>query len=74
MKILVYNVMFLQGISDQYFWLCPALFTLVGLISLALLVFTGILLFSKRYNPSLNKQKEDSVDNQINEVKDTKEK
>ncbi len=72
MKILVYNVMFLQGISDQWFWLCPALYVLATVTVLTLLIFTGILLFSKRDNPSLNKRKEDSIDNQVNEAKDTK--
>ncbi len=69
MKILVYSVMFLQGISDQCFWLCPALYALVGAISVTLLVFIGILLFSKRYNPSLKKQTDNSTDKQEDETK-----
>ncbi len=69
MKILVYSVMFLQGISDQCFWLYPALYALVGAISATLLVFIGILLFSKRYNPSLKKQKDNSTDKQEDETK-----
>ena len=69
MKILVYNVMFLQGISDQWFWLCPALYVLAAVTVLTLLVFTGILLFSKRYNSSLEKQKDNSTDKQEEETK-----
>lgn len=69
MKILVYSVMFLQGISDQCFWLCPALYVLAAVTVLTLLVFTGILLFSKRYNPLLKKQKDNSTDKQEDETK-----
>lgn len=69
MKILVYNVMFLQGISDQWFWLCPALYVLAAVTVLTLLVFTGILLFSKRYNSSLEKQKDNSTNKQEEETK-----
>lgn len=69
MKILVYSVMFLQGISDQCFWLCPALYVLAAVTVLTLLVFTGILLFSKRDNPSLKKQKDNSTDKQEEETK-----
>ena len=72
MKIFACNVMPFQGISDQCFWLCPALYALVFIISITLLVFTGILLFSKKYNSSLEKQEEDSKDKQADEVGEIK--
>ncbi len=72
MNIFIYNGRLLQGISDQCFWLCPALYALVGAISITLVIFTGILLFSKRYNPILQKQKEDSEKEQQENIQDVK--
>ncbi|MGN1076247.1 MAG: hypothetical protein ACI4QP_04720 [Candidatus Enteromonas sp.] len=72
LKIFVCNVMPFQGISNRCFGLYVALFVLVCVISLTLLAFTGILLFSKKYNSSLEKQEEDPKDKQTDETKKIK--